>query len=297
MPTDLRRPNRTFTIRQLCLEFKCTPRALRFYEDKGLLAPARDGLNRVYSYKDRARLQLILRGKRVGLALAEIGEILDLYAADDSGAQQARQESAQVQRADRCAGTARRPTSTRLSQELQGGYARTWSSRLTKTNVTGVAVHAPPTTTRCCAAGSMAWFIATRNSRAFQRGRRLFCSMDSRTRGARGVIRRWGREGDHRHDLTRPPVRDYVFLLRDVLKLERYANLPDLRRRVDGHRRGRSWRRRASFTAEVLAPLNSVGDKRKAASGAADFIPSRPRTASRPPTRQLVDGRLACPGL
>ena len=89
MPTDLRRPNRTFTIRQLCLEFKCTPRALRFYEDKGLLAPARDGLNRVYSYKDRARLQLILRGKRVGLALAEIGEILDLYELDDGGAQQA----------------------------------------------------------------------------------------------------------------------------------------------------------------------------------------------------------------
>ena len=89
MTTDLRRPSRTFTIRQLCQEFKCTPRALRFYEDKGLLNPARDGLNRVYSYKDRARLQLILRGKRVGLALAEIGEILDLYEADDSGAAQA----------------------------------------------------------------------------------------------------------------------------------------------------------------------------------------------------------------
>lgn len=88
MPVDLRRPNRTFSIRQLCLEFKCTPRALRFYEDKGLLFPARDGLNRVYSYKDRARLQLILRGKRVGLALAEIGEILDLYELNDGGAAQ-----------------------------------------------------------------------------------------------------------------------------------------------------------------------------------------------------------------
>jgi DNA-binding transcriptional MerR regulator len=88
MPMELRRPARTFTIRQLCLEFKCTPRALRFYEDKGLLTPARDGMNRVYSYKDRARLQLILRGKRVGLALAEIGEILDLYEVDDGGATQ-----------------------------------------------------------------------------------------------------------------------------------------------------------------------------------------------------------------
>ena len=88
MPTDLRRPQRTYSIRQLCLEFKCTPRALRFYEDKGLISPARDGMNRVYSYKDRARLQLILRGKRVGLALAEIGQILDLYELNDGGAAQ-----------------------------------------------------------------------------------------------------------------------------------------------------------------------------------------------------------------
>ena len=89
MHQDLRRPHRTYSIRQLCLEFKCTPRALRFYEDKGLLSPARDGMNRVYSYKDRARLVLILRGKRVGLSLAEIGEILDLYEVGDGGAQQA----------------------------------------------------------------------------------------------------------------------------------------------------------------------------------------------------------------
>lgn len=89
MPIELRRPERTFTIRQLCLEFKVTPRALRFYEDKGLLAPAREGLNRVYSYKDRARLQLILRGKRVGLSLSEIREILDLYGENDGGAAQA----------------------------------------------------------------------------------------------------------------------------------------------------------------------------------------------------------------
>lgn len=88
MPMELRRPERTFTIRQLCLEFKATPRALRFYEDKGLLSPARQGLNRVYSYKDRARLQLILRGKRVGLSLAEIRDILDSYHKEDGGAVQ-----------------------------------------------------------------------------------------------------------------------------------------------------------------------------------------------------------------
>ena len=88
MPSELRRPERTFTIRQLCVEFSCTPRALRFYEDKGLLYPARQGLNRVYSYRDRARLKLILRGKRVGLALAEIREILELYDKHDGGATQ-----------------------------------------------------------------------------------------------------------------------------------------------------------------------------------------------------------------
>ncbi len=89
MHMDLRRPERTFTIRQLCVEFKVTPRALRFYEDKGLLSPGREGLNRVYNHRDRARLVLILRGKRVGLSLAEIRDILELYKADDSGWAQA----------------------------------------------------------------------------------------------------------------------------------------------------------------------------------------------------------------
>lgn len=73
---------RTYTISQLAREFEVTPRALRFYEDKGLLTPRRDGMNRVYSHRDRARLQLILRGKRVGLSLIEIKEILDLYKVD-----------------------------------------------------------------------------------------------------------------------------------------------------------------------------------------------------------------------
>jgi DNA-binding transcriptional MerR regulator len=88
MHSDLRRPERTFTIRQLCVEFKVTPRALRFYEDKGLLSPAREGLNRVYNHRDRARLTLILRGKSVGLSLAEIREILELYKIEDGGATQ-----------------------------------------------------------------------------------------------------------------------------------------------------------------------------------------------------------------
>jgi DNA-binding transcriptional MerR regulator len=79
---------RTYTIRQLCREFEVTPRSLRFYEDKGLLSPARQGLNRVYSHRDRGRLILILRGKLVGFSLNEIGEMLDLYDKDDTHAAQ-----------------------------------------------------------------------------------------------------------------------------------------------------------------------------------------------------------------
>lgn len=82
---NLRRPPyRTYSITQLCREFGATPRALRFYEEQGLLSPARRDTARVYSYKDRARLQLILRGRRVGLSIAEIRDILDTY--DEEGA-------------------------------------------------------------------------------------------------------------------------------------------------------------------------------------------------------------------
>lgn len=70
---------KTYTISELAREFQVTPRALRFYEDKGLLSPTRDGLNRVYSTRDRARLKLILQGKSVGFSLSDIREILDLY--------------------------------------------------------------------------------------------------------------------------------------------------------------------------------------------------------------------------
>src|ERR1044071_1319714 len=71
--------DKTYSITELCREFDVTPRTLRFYEQKGLLAPARRGWTRLFSYRDRARLQLVLRGKRVGFALEEIKEMLDLY--------------------------------------------------------------------------------------------------------------------------------------------------------------------------------------------------------------------------
>ena len=76
---------KTFTIRQLTKEFSVTARTLRFYEDEGLIAPARRGQTRIYSVRDRARIILILRGRRVGFSLAEIREILDLYGVHDGG--------------------------------------------------------------------------------------------------------------------------------------------------------------------------------------------------------------------
>ncbi len=66
-------------IGALAREFGVTTRTIRFYEDQGLLAPERAGANRVYGARDRVRLRLILRGKRLGFSLAEIGEMLDMY--------------------------------------------------------------------------------------------------------------------------------------------------------------------------------------------------------------------------
>ena len=68
-----------FSIQQLSREFSVTPRTLRFYENKGLLAPARHGTRRLYSDRDRTRLRLALRGKRLGFSLEECRDIIDLY--------------------------------------------------------------------------------------------------------------------------------------------------------------------------------------------------------------------------
>jgi DNA-binding transcriptional MerR regulator len=73
----------TYTISELAAEFGVTARAIRFYEDKKMLEPGRDGMNRVYRRRDRGRLRLILRGKRLGFSLSDIGEMLDLYDPDD----------------------------------------------------------------------------------------------------------------------------------------------------------------------------------------------------------------------
>jgi len=97
------------TIREMCEEFDVTPRTLRFYEAKELLFPTRDGQKRLYSKRDRARLKLILRGKRFGFSLEEIRQLLDLYYMDDSQETQLREtyvlaqkhlEDMQAQRAE-----------------------------------------------------------------------------------------------------------------------------------------------------------------------------------------------------
>lgn len=76
------------TIRQMCDAFDVTPRTLRFYEQKELLFPARIGQKRLFSKRDRARLKLILRGKRFGFSLEEIRQLLDLYYVGDQQATQ-----------------------------------------------------------------------------------------------------------------------------------------------------------------------------------------------------------------
>lgn len=74
--------DRLYTVTELARDLGLTPRAVRFYEDKGLIAPRRAGTTRVYTHRDRARMILIQRGKRLGFSLSEIREYLDLYDAD-----------------------------------------------------------------------------------------------------------------------------------------------------------------------------------------------------------------------
>src|SRR5262252_10310851 len=68
-----------YSISELAREFDVTPRAIRFYEDQGLISPRRDGQRRIYTPRDRTRLKLTLRGKRLGLTLSEIRELIDMY--------------------------------------------------------------------------------------------------------------------------------------------------------------------------------------------------------------------------
>ncbi|MDP7592359.1 MAG: MerR family DNA-binding transcriptional regulator [Litorilituus sp.] len=78
----------SYSISDLSKEFDITTRSIRFYEDQGLLAPTRKGQTRVYNQRDKVRLKLILRGKRLGFSLAETGRLFELYDADKSSATQ-----------------------------------------------------------------------------------------------------------------------------------------------------------------------------------------------------------------
>ena len=79
METERAAERLEYSISELSREFEITPRAIRFYEDQGLLAPRRDGQRRIYTPRDRTRLKLTLRGKRLGLTLSEIRELIDMY--------------------------------------------------------------------------------------------------------------------------------------------------------------------------------------------------------------------------
>ena len=87
-----------YSIGELCDEFDVTARALRFYEDEALISPERRGTQRLYTDRDRARLAWILRGKRVGLSLADIKELLDLYDVGDG------RETQRLKTIERCQG-------------------------------------------------------------------------------------------------------------------------------------------------------------------------------------------------
>lgn len=83
-------PDRLFTVTELAAQLGVTARTLRFYEDRGLISPRRLGTTRVYTHRDRARMVLILRGKRLGFSLRDIAEYLDLYDADTTHTEQLR---------------------------------------------------------------------------------------------------------------------------------------------------------------------------------------------------------------
>ncbi len=84
-------PTSTWTISELAREFDITPRTIRFYEDQGIVSPLREGRNRIYGTRDRTRLKLALRGKRLGLQLSEICSLIDMYDGPGDNVPQLRQ--------------------------------------------------------------------------------------------------------------------------------------------------------------------------------------------------------------
>ncbi|MDJ1006871.1 MAG: MerR family DNA-binding transcriptional regulator [Paracoccaceae bacterium] len=110
------------TIREMCEAFDVTPRTLRFYEAKELLQPIREGQRRLYTRRERARLKLILRGRRFGFSLEEIRQLLELYDIDEKGETQLRAvyEAARARLADM---VAQRDELTQAIAELEDQLA------------------------------------------------------------------------------------------------------------------------------------------------------------------------------
>jgi DNA-binding transcriptional MerR regulator len=123
------------TIREMCEAYDVTPRTLRFYEAKELIAPIRDGQRRLYTKRERARLKLILRGRRFGFSLEEIRQLLELYDLDDKGETQLRAvyEAASARLADMIA---QRDELTQAIAELEDqlAWGRSVLDRLVETN-------------------------------------------------------------------------------------------------------------------------------------------------------------------
>ena len=118
----------TWSINELSREFGITPRSIRFYEAEGLLAPAREGQKRIYARKDRVRLKLILRGKRLGFSLAETRELFELY--DESNGNNDRQLSLMIRKVrERQAALEQQLIDLRIVQEeLRNAEERCWNS-------------------------------------------------------------------------------------------------------------------------------------------------------------------------
>ncbi|MDY0273394.1 MAG: MerR family DNA-binding transcriptional regulator [Advenella sp.] len=89
---------RTWSISELAQEFNITPRTLRFYEDHGIITPRREGQKRIYTHKDKTRLKLALRGKRLGFQLADISSLIDMYDGPGSTTPQLKQYIAMLNR-------------------------------------------------------------------------------------------------------------------------------------------------------------------------------------------------------
>ncbi|AXR06249.1 MerR family transcriptional regulator [Salinimonas sediminis] len=113
----------TYTIGELAREFAITPRSIRFYEEQGLISPARTGQNRIYCNKDRVRLKLILRGKRLGFSLAEVKNLFELYDTNPDSAVQL-ETMLQLTEQKRAVLTQQLEDITMLMQELDDVEAR-----------------------------------------------------------------------------------------------------------------------------------------------------------------------------